>query len=191
MNSDLQGDIKIRGYQDLLQPILKGKIAYSNPNTTTTGYQHMRAIYSMHHRVSDVHQFQNHAMQLSKTSKVIEDVAKGKYYAGLSYEQDARTWKNKGYPVSIVYPIEGTMLNVDGIALVKNAHPHPKRKKLVQYLTSRSVQQRLVAEFDAKSIRKDVSEQSDQSIENLKNIPLIPKSKLPDIPHHKFLEMIQ
>ncbi|MDI1801496.1 iron ABC transporter substrate-binding protein, partial [Staphylococcus aureus] len=38
---------------------------------------------------------------------------------------------------------------------------------------------------------KDVSEQSDQSIENLKNIPLIPKSKLPDIPHHKFLEMIQ
>ncbi len=79
----------------------------------------MRAIYSMHHRVSDVHQFQNHAMQLSKTSKVIEDVAKGKYYAGLSYEQDARTWKNKGYPVSIVYPIEGTMLNVDGIVLHK------------------------------------------------------------------------
>ena len=36
----------------------------------------MRAIYSMHHRVSDVHQFQDHAMQLSKTSKVIEDVAK-------------------------------------------------------------------------------------------------------------------
>ena len=33
VNSDLQGDIKIRGYQDLLQPILKGKIAYSNPNT--------------------------------------------------------------------------------------------------------------------------------------------------------------
>ncbi len=30
------------------------------------------------------------------------------------------------------------MLNVDGIALVKNAHPHPKRKKLVQYLTSRT-----------------------------------------------------
>lgn len=55
----------------------------------------MRAIYSMHHRVSDVHQFQDHAMQLSKTSKVIEDVAKGKYYAGLSYEQDARTWKTK------------------------------------------------------------------------------------------------
>lgn len=30
------------------------------------------------------------------------------------------------------------MLNVDGIALVNNAQPHPKRKKLVQYLTSRS-----------------------------------------------------
>lgn len=94
--------------------------------------------------------------------------------------------ENKGYPISIIYPTEGTMLNVDGIALVKNAHPHPKRKKLVQYLTSRSVQQRLVAEFDAKSIRKDVTEQNDRSIASLKNIPLIPKSKLPNIPHHKF-----
>jgi iron(III) transport system substrate-binding protein len=46
------------------------------------------------------------------------------------------------------------MLNVDGIALVKNAHPHPKRKKLVQYLTSRSVQQRLVAEFVIESSPK-------------------------------------
>lgn len=95
VNKDLQGDIAIRGYKDLLQPVLKGRIAYSNPNTTTTGYQHMRAIYSMNHQVSDVHQFQNHAIQLSQTSKVIEEVAKGKYYAGLSYEQDARTWKTK------------------------------------------------------------------------------------------------
>ncbi len=125
----------------------------------------MRAIYSMHHRVSDVHQFQNHAMQLSKTFKVTKRgiaFKRWKCFAGLSYKQDTHTWKNKGYPVSIVYPIEGTMLNVDGIALVKNAHPHPKRKKLVQYLTSRYVQQRLVAELNAKSIQKDVSEQSDK-----------------------------
>ncbi|WP_449618414.1 hypothetical protein, partial [Pseudomonas aeruginosa] len=74
--------------------------------------------YHMRHQVSDVHQFQHHAVQLSKSSQVIEKVAKGAYYAGLSYEQDARTWKQKGYPISIIYPTEGTMLNVDGIALV-------------------------------------------------------------------------
>ena len=55
----------------------------------------MRAMYHMRHQVSDVHQFQHHAVQLSKSSQVIEKVAKGAYYAGLSYEQDARTWKQK------------------------------------------------------------------------------------------------
>lgn len=83
------------------------------------------------------------------------------------------------------------MLNVDGIALVNNAQPHPKRKKLVQYLTSRSVQQRLAEEFDAKSIRKDVTETNHSSIENLDHIPLIPQSHVSNIPHHQFLEMIQ
>ena len=34
---------------------------------------------------------------------------------------------NKRIPISIIYP-RGTMLNVDGIALVNNAQPHPKRK---------------------------------------------------------------
>ncbi|MFO3719814.1 extracellular solute-binding protein [Staphylococcus felis] len=191
VNKDLQGDIAIRGYKDLLQPALKDRVVYSNPNTTTTGYQHMRAMYSMHQEVKDVHHFQKHAVQLPETSQVISRVATGQYYAGLSYEQDARTWKNKGYPVSIIYPTEGTMLNVDGIALVNNEHPHPKREKLVHYLISRPVQQRLVADIDAKSIRKDVTEQTDQSIASLKHIPVIPKSELPNIPHHEFLEMIQ
>lgn len=191
VNKDLQGDIIIRGYEDLLQPTLKDRVAYSNPKTTTTGYQHMRAIYSMHHKVSDVHHFQNHAVQLSETSQVISRVATGQYYAGLSYEQDARNWKNKGYPLSIIYPTEDTILNVDGIALVKNGRPHPKRQKLVHYLISRPVQQRLVAKFNAKSIRKDVTEHSDQSIAPLKNIPVIPQYQLPNTSHHDFLEMIQ
>ena len=35
---------------------------------------------------------------------------------------------NKRIPYLNHLPTEGTMLNVDGIALVNNAQPHPKRK---------------------------------------------------------------
>lgn len=56
VNSGLQGGIKIRGCQDLLRPIFKGKVTYLNPNTTAIDCRHMRAIYSMHYRVSDMHQ---------------------------------------------------------------------------------------------------------------------------------------
>ncbi|MBI5974830.1 extracellular solute-binding protein [Staphylococcus canis] len=192
VNEDLKGDIPIRGYTDLMHhPALNTRVAYSNPNTTTTGYQHMRAIYSMSNEIQDVHHFQNQAVRLDKTSKVINDVAKGKYYAGLSYEQEARTWQDKGYPISIIYPREGTLLNVDGIALINNAHPHPKREQLVHYLTSRPIQQRLVSEFGIKSIRQDISESRNDAVAQFDKIPLLPKSKLPSQPHDQFLEMIQ
>ena len=45
VNTDLQGDMTIHGYKDLLQSSLKGRVVYSNPHSTTTGYQHMRAMY--------------------------------------------------------------------------------------------------------------------------------------------------
>ena len=45
------------------------------------------------------------------------------------------------------------MLNVDGIALVNNAQPHPKRKKVSTIFNNRSVQQRLAEEFDAQYVK--------------------------------------
>nr|WP_240622411.1 extracellular solute-binding protein [Staphylococcus lutrae] len=191
VNTDLQGTIPIEGYHDLMQPSLYHKVAYSNPKTTTTGYQHMRGLYHLHHRVEDVHQFQKQAVQLSKSSDVIAQVAKGRYYAGLSYEQDARTWLQKGYPLKVIYPVEGTVLNVDGIALVNNENPHPKRRALVDYLTSYSVQQRLAQQFGVKPIRRDVTEIQEPGILPLQDIPLIPETQLPHENHQKFLERIQ
>lgn len=191
VNTDVQGDIVIRGYKDLLQHDLKNKVAYPNPHTTTTGYQHMRAIFSMSNDVQDVYRFDNLAIQLSKSSQVIKEVSEGKYYAGLSYEQDARTAIKKGYPLKIIYPAEGTMLNIDGIALVNTEDPHPKREALMRYLTSYKVQQRLAKEFGVKPIRKDVDETETEETKQLSDIPIIPKSTLPKMSHKIFLENIE
>nr|WP_086428897.1 extracellular solute-binding protein [Staphylococcus cornubiensis] len=191
VNTDLQGDITINGYMDLMQPALDQKVAYSNPKTTTTGYQHMRGLYHIHNRVAEIHQFQQHAVQLAKSSDVIAQVAKGHYFAGLSYEQDARTWLQKGYPLKVIYPVEGTVLNVDGIALVNNQHPHPKRTALVNYLTSYTVQQRLAQQDGVKPIRRDVSEIKEPGIAQLRDIPVIPETALPHETHQKFLERVE
>lgn len=54
----------------------------------------MRGLYHIHHNTDAIHQFRQQAVAL-KSSDVIAQVAQGRYYAGLSYEQDARTWLQK------------------------------------------------------------------------------------------------
>ncbi len=191
VNKDLIGSIPVRGYEDLLQPPLNARVAYSNPYTTTTGYQHMRALYHLHHNTQTIKQFQHHAVQLEKSSQVVEQVAKGRYDAGLSYELDARRWMKKGYPLKLVYPTEGTVINIDGIALVHNAHPNSKREALVKYLTGRAVQTRLAQEFGVKPIRKDLAEVSETGTLKLKDIPAISESELPHDTHQAFLERLK
>ena len=54
----------------------------------------------------------------------------------------------------MIYPSEGTMLNHDGIALVKKENINPKSKKLINYLTSKKVQQKIADEYKIQSGRK-------------------------------------
>lgn len=99
VNKDLIGSIPVRSYEDLLRPSLNQRVTYSNPYTTTTGYQHMHALYHLHHNTQTIKQFQHHAVQLDKSSQVVEQVGKGRYFAGLSYELDVCRWMKKGYPL--------------------------------------------------------------------------------------------
>ena len=48
INTDLIGDIKITGYEDLLQPELKGKIAFADPTKSSSSYEHLvNMLYAM------------------------------------------------------------------------------------------------------------------------------------------------
>ncbi len=41
VNTDLIGDIKIEGYEDLLNPELKGKIAYPDPASSSSAFNQL------------------------------------------------------------------------------------------------------------------------------------------------------
>jgi iron(III) transport system substrate-binding protein len=48
INTDLIGDIIINGYQDLLNPNLKGSIAYCSPSISSSAYEHLiNMLYAM------------------------------------------------------------------------------------------------------------------------------------------------
>ncbi len=39
--SDLIGDISVEGYEDLLAPRLRGRIAYASPRNSSSSFEHL------------------------------------------------------------------------------------------------------------------------------------------------------
>ncbi|WP_300383072.1 extracellular solute-binding protein, partial [Clostridium sp.] len=95
VNTDLIGDIKVEGYEDLLKPELKGKIAHSDPAKSSSSFEHLvNMLYAMGN--GDAEKGWDYAdalagnldgKLLSGSSAVYKGVADGEYTVGLTFEE--------------------------------------------------------------------------------------------------------
>ena len=67
INTNLIGDIKIEGYEDVLNPELKGKIAYSDPAKSSSSFEHL---VNMLYAMGSIQYQQNYFYTESKTKIV-------------------------------------------------------------------------------------------------------------------------
>jgi iron(III) transport system substrate-binding protein len=147
--------------EDLLDPKLKGKIAIANPRFGTTG-GHVASLYQSIADEGKADAFfkalhDNGVAVLGSNSEVVRHVASGQVLVGLTDNDDV--YNAQGDPVKMVVPNQadggrGTLLIPTTIALVKGA-PHPENaKKLIDYLSSKAVEQKLIETgFAAYSVR--------------------------------------
>lgn len=165
VNSNLIGDIKIEGYEDLLNPALKGKIAFSDPAKSSSSFEHLvNMLYAMGNGdpekgwdyVSKLMENLNYTL-LSGSSAVYKGVADGEYTVGLTFEEGAVRYVNSGAPVKVVYMKEGVIVKPDGVYIVKNCKNLENAKKFVDFLTSKKAQDIITSQLNRRSIRKDVS----------------------------------
>lgn len=97
VNKDLKGDMKIDGFEDLLNPELKGTIAFGDPVNSSSAFQSLLAmLYGMGKDgdpLSDqawdyVDQFIANldGKMCNSSSQVYKGVAEGEYVVGLTWE---------------------------------------------------------------------------------------------------------
>jgi iron(III) transport system substrate-binding protein len=111
INKNLIGTIKITGYADLLNPALKGKIAYADPQASSSSFEHLvNMLYAMGNGNPDngwdyVKKLckQLDGKLLGGSSAVYKGVADGEYTVGLTFEQGAAQYVGAGAPVSVIY----------------------------------------------------------------------------------------
>jgi len=162
-NSSLTKGIKIEGYNDLLNPKLKGKIATADPSNASSafaqltnmlvdqgGYENEQAWTYVKNLFTLVD-----GKIASSSSNVYKAVADGEMAVGLTYEDPALKLLNDGADVKVIYPKEGTVFLPGNAAIVKNAKHMENAKKFIDFLLSQEIQDKLGTETTIRPIRKN------------------------------------
>lgn len=168
VNTDLKGDLKIDGFEDLLNPELKGKIAFGDPVNSSSAFQCLLAmLYGMGEDgdpLSDqawdyVDKFIANldGKMSNSSSQVYKGVAGGEYVVGLTWEDPAANYVKNGAAVEVVFPEEGAIFPGESVQIL-NGCKHPENaKKFVDYMLSEKVQDAVGMNLTVRPLRKDVS----------------------------------
>ncbi|HJH56342.1 MAG TPA: ABC transporter substrate-binding protein [Brachyspira hyodysenteriae] len=164
VNTNLAGNIKIEGYEDLLNPELKGKIAAADPSASSSAFEHLvNMLYAM--GKGDPEKGWDYVQKLcanldgkllSGSSAVYKGVADGEYTVGLTFEEGGANYVSAGSPVKLVYMKEGVIIKPDGIYIIKNAKNLENAKKFVDYATSYDAQKTITDKLNRRSVRNDL-----------------------------------
>ena len=140
----------VKSLQDLTDPRLKGKIAISRPTAGATG-AHLAALYVVwgpektQAFLRKLHD--NGVALLGGNAEVADQVGAGSYTLGLTDSDDVSNAAANGGKLTAVVPDqdgEGTLAMPTTVALVKGSSHSAAARKLIDFLLSKSAEQRLL-----------------------------------------------
>ncbi len=193
VNPKLTKGMTIKGYGDLLNKNLKGKIATADPANSSSAFAQLTNILKAEGGYDDAKAW-NYVKELftlidgkitSSSSNVYKTVADGEMAVGLSYEDPTVQLLNDGANVKIVYPEEGTVFLPASAAIIKNAKNMDNAKKFIDFVISKDVQDTLGTTTTNRPVRenaktsdnmkplnkiKTITEDYDYVIKNKENI---------------------
>lgn len=152
VNTDLEKElgVEIKSYKDLLDPKLKGKIVFSDPNSSSAAWNNVCNIMSVYGDDSPEawdymeNLIKNGLVMSTSSSVCFKSVETGEYLVGLTYEDGASTLLKSGATnIRMVYPEEGTSASAFGCAVIKGAPHETAAKAMVNFLMSAKGQDEL------------------------------------------------
>ena len=150
VNTDMTKDMKVEGFTDLLNPALKGKIAFGDPVNSSSAFQSLVVmLYDMGNgepfsapawEYVDKFLAQLEGKMSNSSSQVYKGVAGGEYAVGLTWEDPAASLVKSGAPVKVVFPKEGALYAPQSVQIIKNCKHPENAKKFIDYMLSEKIQ---------------------------------------------------
>lgn len=164
VNTDLIGDIKIEGYEDLLNPELKGKIAAADPASSSSAFAQLTNMLLAMGGDYTSDEGWDYVAKLvenldgkiaSGSGAAHKSVADGEYIVAVTYEDPSAAYVRDGAPVKIVYPKEGAVYLDATSAIVKDAKNMENAKKFIDFIISKEAQDAFGTQLTTRPLRKD------------------------------------
>ena len=148
VNKNLIGDIEIKGYKDLLNPELAGKIVSANPTASSSAYAHLTNMlnaigngdYESEEAWAFVEELFANTVVIDSSSSVWKGVRDGEYTVGLSYEDPSVTLVRDGADVEVVYMEEGVVYLPAGSGIIKGAKNMLNAQRFIDLIISEDIQ---------------------------------------------------
>ena len=164
VNPELCEGIEIKGFNDLLNPELKGKIAFADPAASSLSNV---LVFNMLLAMGDGENYDAGWEWMEKfcanldgkildgSSKVPKGVAVGEYAVGLSHELYYASYRDSG--IEAVWPEEGSAVIAGPVQIVKGGPNLENAKKFMEYVLGKDFQTRYMEQHNARTVRSDVA----------------------------------
>ncbi len=161
LNKSLTQGMDIKGYADLLDPSLEGKIVSANPAASSSAYAHLTNMllamggYDNQAAWDYVKELYSLAVTIDSSSSVWKGVRDGEYAIGLSYEDPSAKLVQDGADVEVVYMEEGAVFLPAGSAIIKGAKNMNNAKLFIDFITSKEIQDSFGLTLTNRPVYKD------------------------------------
>lgn len=144
--------------RDVLNPKYAdfGGVVLADPNHSGTGYSIVAGLAAglgwpfVERVIKSVRATQG-------SSPMFESIRDGEAALGWVNEDLGAKWEAAGLPVKMIYPRDGVTIQVDGLAIVKNAPNMAAAKAFVDFVISRDGQSLATQVVKRRSVRRDVT----------------------------------
>lgn len=165
LNNQLTKGLDIKGYADLINEELRGKIISADPATSSSAFSQLtNMLLDMGGYDSDqAWEYVDQVFGLiegkiaGSSSNVYKTVADGENSVGLSYEDPSQKLVQDGADVTVVYPKEGTVFLPASSAIIKGAANMDQAKAWIDFIVSQEAQEILATKTTVRPVRSDVS----------------------------------
>lgn len=148
------------GWESLLDPAWRGKIAFADPESSASSYT---ALSIMLQALPGSRQelipafFRNlEGRTLERAGQVVGEVANGSCYIGITLEENALRGIKNGYDIAMVYPAEGTAAVPDGLAVIAGSRHEENARRFIDFALDKDVQTYISDFCNLRPVRSDV-----------------------------------
>ncbi|MCL2564316.1 MAG: extracellular solute-binding protein [Defluviitaleaceae bacterium] len=164
VNRTLTAGMNIRGYMDLLNPDLFGRIATADPRSSSSAFAHLTNMLlamggyeseAAWQFVDDL--FTNIDGNINPSSSgVFRSVADGEMMVGLSFEDPIIQLIADGADVDVVYMMEGTVFLGAEAAIIRGAGNIEYAQRFIDFIISHEIQEVFGTTTTNRPVRADV-----------------------------------